>query len=214
MRSYPIFFALLLTPVGLAAQSSTATNPTLFVRPIMSDSCPVGFSVDRRPQGAIIWTSQESDWIKNHGSLSLPELERAFKNESGFSELSTHAQQDRLDRLVRSYNMQHGQGLTINFKKPATQIVSADIVVHGSPASVHIIPATPSTPKDVTETFHLTSSTGEPLLHPAIWTNHINVVNWVELTRLDYADGTTWQASTPRQCHAAPSLLLLVDSAR
>lgn len=214
MRSFSILFALLLSPLGLAAQTATASDPTIFVIPTMSNSCPVGFSVDRRPHGAIIWTNSESDWIKSQGSLSLPELERAFKNEPGFSDLSPQAQKDEVARLIQHYNMQHGQGLTINFKKPATQIVSADIVVHGYPASVHIIPATPAVPSNVTETFHLTNGAGAPLLHPSIRTNHISVVNWVELTRLNYADGTTWQPSAPRQCHAAPSLYVLVDSVR
>jgi hypothetical protein len=107
-----------------------------------------------------------------------------------------------------------GQGLNIKFAKPTAQIVSADIVVHGYPAKARVIPATPPVPSEVTESFHLTASTDQPLLHSTIWTNRMILANWVELKRLEYADGTTWQSSAPRQCSASPSLFLLVDSAR
>jgi hypothetical protein len=106
-----------------------------------------------------------------------------------------------------------GQGLNITFARPESQIVSADVVVHGYPAIVHIIPATPSAPTEVTETFHLTGSAGQPLLRSSVWTKQVIFVSWIEVTRLDYAGGTTWQPSAPRQCSAAPSLYVLVDSA-
>jgi hypothetical protein len=62
-------------------------------------------------------------------------------------------------------------------------------------------------PAEATETFHLAASDGQPLLHPSVWTQHMVVVSWVELTRIDFADGTTWQSSTPRQCSACPQPL-------
>jgi hypothetical protein len=85
------------------------------------------------------------------------------------------------------------------------QIVSADIVVHGYPPTTRAIPATPSAPKEVTESFHLAPDADQPLLHTSVWTA-MTAIRWVELTRLDYADGTSWQSSTPRECTAAPSL--------
>jgi hypothetical protein len=109
----------------------------------------------------------------------------------------------------------HGQGLSLTFAKLQEQIVSADILVHFYPSGAHAIPAAPPTAKGVppTESFHLTATAANPMLHSSIWTKHTAVVSWVELTRLEYADGTTWQASTPRQCGAAPNLYVLVDSA-
>ena len=109
-------------------------------------------------------------------------------------------------------NRQHGQGLALNFAQAETQIVSADIVVHGYPNSMFVVPAT-LLREDVTEFFHLTASEGAPLLHSSIWTKRL-MVRWVELTRLEYADGTTWKPSAPHQCHAAPSLYLPVSSPR
>jgi hypothetical protein len=100
----------------------------------------------------------------------------------------------------------HGQGLEIAFLRPSARIVSADIVVHGYPATVHVIPATAQAPEEVTQAFHLAADGDQPLLQSSIWTQHIASIRWVELTRLDYADGTAWQSSAPRQCTAAPSL--------
>ena len=170
MRLSSMFFALLVAPLTLAAQSAPGTRP-VYVQLHSPAACPVGFSVDRKPDGAIIWTKGPH--------LPAP----------------------------------HGQGLDIIFAKPKAQIASADIVVHGYPAALHIIPATPSAPSEITETFHLTAADDQPLLHPSVWTAHMVAISWVELTRLDYTDGASWQSSIPRQCSATPSLFVLVDSA-
>ena len=108
-----------------------------------------------------------------------------------------------------------GQGLDLTFTRPS-QVISADIIVHFYSAAARAIPAAPSAPNAAPqpETFHLTSDAGTPILHSSIWTNRAAIVNWVELTRLEYADGTSWQPSTPRQCAVAPNLFVLVDSAQ
>jgi len=172
MRSSSIFVAVLFAPLTLFAQTSSSSGPHVVVMPPAGQACPVGFSVNRKPDGAIVWTD----------SAGLP--------------------------------ASHGQGVDINFAAPRAQIASVDIVVHGYPAGLRIIPATSSAPSEITETFHLAASASQPLLHPFIWTAHMVAISWVELTRLDYADSTTWQSSTPRQCSAAPSLFVPVSSLR
>jgi hypothetical protein len=208
-----MFFVLPLAAASLLAQTSTGNAPAVLLLPPAAQSCPVKFTVDRKSQGAIIQTSAELDWINRHSSLSLSELQRSFENEPGFRSLSAAAQQESLDRLAQLYNSRHGQGLDLTFAKPDSQIVSADIVVRGYPPTAHVIPATPSAPSEVSETFHLTAASGKPLLHSSIWTAHMTMVNSVELTRLVYADGTAWQPSAPRQCETSPSLFVLVNSA-
>jgi hypothetical protein len=168
MRLSSMFFALLFAPLTLSAQYVTGHSSPYRVELRAAPACPVGFSVDRKPDGAVIWTN------------------------------SPHLREP------------HGQGLALTFARPATQIASADIVVHGYPATLHIILATPSAPAEITETFHLTASAGLPLLHPSVWTQRMVVVSWVELTRVQFADGTTWQSSAPRQCGASPSLYVPV----
>jgi hypothetical protein len=172
MRPSSTIFTLLLASASLAAQTATGNNPTLLVKPPVSRTCPVLFSVDRAPSTAIIRTN----------GAPTP----------------------------------RGQGLNLTFANPATHIVSADITVHFYVAAAHAIPAAPSASNaaPLTETFHLTSSAENPMHQSSLWTRHTAPITWVELTHLDYADGTSWQPSTPRQCAVAPNLFVLVDSAR
>jgi hypothetical protein len=51
-------------------------------------------------------------------------------------------------------------------------------------------------------------------LHPVIATRSMTAINWLELTRIEYADGKVWQASPESRCAAAPSLLVLVDGGK
>ena len=105
------------------------------------------------------------------------------------------------------------QGLELNFRNlPPSAIVRAEITVHGM-SGLHMVPAdTAQKSTDSTETFVLTASEDSPLLHPSIWTKRLNAVAWLELTRIEYANGTVWQPTAESRCTAAPSLLILVDS--
>ena len=105
------------------------------------------------------------------------------------------------------------QGLQIDFLK-SPEILRANLTVHGMSARGHMMPAASraSRPDDASETFVLTPGAGLPLLHSSITTKKISAITWVELTRIDYANGTTWQASPESRCTAAPSLFVLVDA--
>src|ERR1039458_5602812 len=116
MRPSSMFLALLFAPLTLSAQYVTGHSSPYRVELRAAPACPVGFSVDRKPDGAVIWTN------------------------------SPHLRQP------------HGQGLDLNFAKPATQIVSADIVAHGYLPTIPIIPAPPSLPAEAIDTSHLARS--------------------------------------------------------
>jgi len=223
MHPSSMIFALLLNPVAIAAQ--TVSSPDAAPDKLqfqaqafaaqaqaqrIAQACPVWLSVDRIATGAVVWTNGESDWLKAHPSLSLLKLQDALKAEPGFGKLTPEAQQQKLDQIAQIYHAQRGQGLNVNILKPKARIAAADITVRGYPAGAHAIPATPSMPAEVTETFHLTESSGLPILRSSVWTERMAVISSVELTRIVYADGTTWQPSTPRQCQTSPSLYVPV----
>jgi hypothetical protein len=110
----------------------------------------------------------------------------------------------------------YSQGLHIDFvPRTESPIRKASITVHGMTPGTRMLPTRAATPMgdDATETFELTPSAGLPLLHSSIWTKKMSAVTYVELTRIEYADGTTWQPSPESRCTAAPSLFVLVDSA-
>jgi hypothetical protein len=204
MRTPSLFFVLLLTAATLPAQVSPAGSPAVFSAPPAASACPVRLTVDRRADSA------------KHSALGLDELQAALRREPGFTSLSGREQQQRLDHITQLYRRLHGQGLVISFTQPKAQIVSADLVVHGYPSGTRVIPATPLAPAEITETVHLTSSPGQPLplFKSSIWMTHVTVVDWVELTRIGYADGTSWQPSIAQQCAATPSLFVPVASAQ
>lgn len=106
----------------------------------------------------------------------------------------------------------HGPRLNITLENSQTRIASADLVAYGYPAGAHIFPATPSVPQEVSETFHITAGAGLPLVESPVWTDRLAVVNRLEITRIDYADGTSWQPSAYSHCTASPSLFVLVNA--
>jgi hypothetical protein len=113
----------------------------------------------------------------------------------------------------------HGQGLDIAFWKYGAsiqQVKAADITVHFYSAAAHAMPAAPSAARAAApapETFHLSAGSGTPIVRTSIWTKHPGIVSWVELSHVEFADGTSWQSSAPRECGAAPNLYVPVEAA-
>jgi hypothetical protein len=110
-----------------------------------------------------------------------------------------------------------GQQLRINFDGATSLvIVKADIVVHGvatSHSEGMILSGPLGVSRKSSESFQLAGTPSAPLVHPLLSAKDMTAVSWLELTRLEYADGKVWQASEGSRCIAAPSLYLLVDSA-
>ena len=183
MRSSSMIFAVLLSSITLSAQTPGNT-PAILVPAPFAHACPVLFSVERIPDGAIIRTNLTGPPIPRRQGLAF-----TFRRPPAISAPGTA-------------------------NTPAAQIVAADVTVHFYPASVRAIPAASSAKEqsDQPQTFHL-SNTGSPIQHSSIWTAYTAPASWVELTHVEFADGTVWQPSTPRQCSAAPSLFVLVDQA-
>jgi hypothetical protein len=253
MRLSSMIFVLLLSPLALAAQTSSA----VFAPPQVSGSCPVRLTVQRFADYGRIDTDAPTLSDQDRRVLGIKEqqiaalqkqiqaleqqkaaLEAKLPQQAPDSDAATQlgAQIKALDKQTQhlrteiflNRNLEQaivalnhselspGQGLDLTFANPPARIVAADITVHFYPASARVVPAAPSASHDVptAQTFHLTAGADKPLLHSSVWTGRQGIVNWVELTRVDYADGTIWQPAAPRQCGAAPSLYVPVDSAR
>jgi hypothetical protein len=162
---------LLLSSSGLAAQTNPPGTPAIFLSPPASESCPVSFSAERKPNGELVQVGRGVTF--------------------------------------------RGQGLEINFSgSSSTAILKVDLKVHGMTPGVHMSPAAVGarTAPYSTETFQLAANEGSPLLHGSVSTRRLGTVDWLELTRIEFANGTTWQSSPQSRCVVAPSLLVLVDS--
>jgi hypothetical protein len=106
-------------------------------------------------------------------------------------------------------------GLQLDFSHPnALMIAKASITVHGASGKGHIIPAGDATDTDRTETFNLQSNPGiENLRSSKVWLKKMSAVSWVDLTEIEYADGSVWHASPISKCRATPSNFLPVNAA-
>jgi len=107
-----------------------------------------------------------------------------------------------------------GLGFDVYFMNPAQRVlVKADILVHGAKTAGRdgLIP-TGSAPvsRNTTESIQITGTPEAPLLRSLVLTKKMSAVSWLELTRLEYADGGVWQVSAESRCIAAPNLYLPV----
>jgi hypothetical protein len=104
-----------------------------------------------------------------------------------------------------------GQGLDLKFVNDAGRdILSADITVHGYTGQVLAQPLRVVQPRERTEDFHLQNPNQRNLSTTSVWTHNISAVTWIELMRITFRDGTSWQRSAPEDCVVTPSLLVLV----
>lgn len=163
MRFSPLLLLLLTPAANLIGQSATST---VLVAPPASQSCPIHFSADRKPNAGL--------------------------------------------EVVKGNEPPHGEGLQITFAgKLPSGIVKASITVHGASTAARMVPAAGGkAAADSTETFQLTPVAERS----SIWTKNMNAINWVELTRVEYADGNVWEPTAESRCTAAPSLLVLVSA--
>lgn len=124
-------------------------------------------------------------------------------------ELRADRRANIVSREVDGKPIPTGQGLMLHFLSRPT-VVSADIIVHGYAGGVIAQPLTVTSQSEATEKFHLTGSSSDPLIQPSIWTEKIHGITWLELTRVTFSDGSSWNSSIEKQCRIEPSLFVLV----
>jgi hypothetical protein len=117
-----------------------------------------------------------------------------------------------ISREVDGKPIPTGQGLDLHFAStPERKVFSADITVHGTAGNVIAQPLTiASANPAITEDFHLSSSGSQPLTEKVIWTEKIRGITWIEVKRVVFSDGSTWQPTIPSECRVEPSLFVLV----
>jgi len=218
MRIPSTLFPLILSSVLLCAQTPQPSSGAVQYRlPEVSApaQCPVRFSVERHSQGAIADAGSSSEWSRRYGNHTFAQQWKIIMGEPGFDQLTAQQQQAKMDQLSALYRAspEHSaQSLGVTLGNAAKRIVSADVVVHGYSGGTHILPAAVR-PEEITESFHLAAKEGFPLADSPIRTTRIAMVQWLELTRIEYADGTSWQPSSDSRCTASPSLFVLVGAA-
>ena len=113
---------------------------------------------------------------------------------------------------VKAPTGEHGQGLRITFD--SKEVKAVEVVVHGYGDAVQAMPAKQSRDGNMTETFRLTADGAQALTNPSLWTKKMVAISWVELTRIDFASGTSWVPRNGAQCTARPSPYVPVNLAK
>lgn len=92
------------------------------------------------------------------------------------------------------------------------KITNLEIVVHGFP---DVARSTPVSDPDsgIAETFQLARDS-EGHLATSLQTRGITTVQSVELTKIEFADGSVWRWSAESRCRVAPDLLVLIAGAK
>jgi hypothetical protein len=114
-------------------------------------------------------------------------------------------------RLKRS-----GQGLQLTFnRKHAPKIMKVNVTVHGLSGEARVVPAGSGSRDEITQIFQLRPEAGAVgLLQSEIWMQEMNTVRWVDLTQIEYVDGSVWRASEGSRCRATPDMFVLVAGTR
>jgi hypothetical protein len=92
------------------------------------------------------------------------------------------------------------------------KITKLEIVVHGFPDVARTTPVG-TFDSGISETFQLARDP-EGHLAASIQTHGITTVQSVELTMIEFADGSVWRSSVESRCRVAPDLLVLVAGTR
>ena len=107
-----------------------------------------------------------------------------------------------------------GQGIQLNFaSRPHSPVVQIDLALHGYSGGVMVPLLSAGSTKEVVEEFHLAGTSERPILEQTLWSRRMTAIAWIELTRVVFADGTSWQSTSPRECAFEPSLYVPVNDA-
>jgi hypothetical protein len=91
------------------------------------------------------------------------------------------------------------------------RIASVKLVLHGISAQQRLVPAYATPPEDIAEVFHLDRIAGHNQFDGAeLQMRQSGIVSRVELTEIQFTDGTTWHPSDSSHCSVRPSGLVLV----
>jgi hypothetical protein len=106
-----------------------------------------------------------------------------------------------------------GQGLElkIDARDASKKVVKASVTVHGVSGAARVMPVGESSRDDVAEIFQLG---GGALFRSDIWTKRVGTIRWVDLTDIEYSDGSVWRTSQWARCRVEPDKFLLVAGAR
>jgi hypothetical protein len=111
--------------------------------------------------------------------------------------------EQRIDRSVPKAKVSIAQGVQLTFSpSDASRISKVAVTVHGTASRMQTISAAADAPKDSwIQSFILERSDGASALSPrSLPTKALATSHWIEITQIDFADGTLWKGHPEAEC--------------
>ena len=103
-----------------------------------------------------------------------------------------------------------GTGMELTFiHKDASRIAKAQVTLRGWAGGPRVVPLSGNADDDAVELFQIQKG-HDGRLRTAIWPRKMTYVQWVDLTQIEYTDGTIWNSSATSRCRVEPNRFLLV----
>jgi hypothetical protein len=197
MRGSLIVSVLFLAASSLSAQDTkTATvvmqgkATTLMVKP--SGGCPIGF----------------------FGDLTSPSTTELLAKGAP-AQYPLNGTTDPALRIPTQDKRPHLE-LSFDGSKATAKLLKVHVTVYGSPRGPHVMLVNSYADNSVSEDFDLTSQArvAAASFHSDVYPQTMGVVQWAEINQIDYADGSTWYASSTSTCKVSLTGFKRIDSAR
>jgi hypothetical protein len=197
MRGSLIVSVLFLATSALSAQDTkTATvvmqgkATTLVIKPY--GGCPIAFSGDL--------TSPSTTELLAKGAPAQYPL---------------NGTTDPVLRIPTQDKRQHLQ-LSFDGANATSKLLKVHVTVYGSPKGPHVMLINSGTDGFVAEDFDLTTKAqiAATSFHSDVYPQTMGVAQWAEISQIDYADGSTWHASSTSTCKVTLTGFKRIDSAR
>ena len=197
MRGSLIVSVLFLAASSLSAQNTKTAivimqgkATTLVIKPF--GDCPIGFSGDL--------TSPSTTELLAKGTTAQYPL---------------NGTTDPVLRIPTQDKRQHLQ-FSFDGANATSKLLKVHVTVYGSPKGPHVMLVNSGTDGFVAEDFDLTTQAkiAATSFHSDVYPQTMGVAQWAEISQIDYADGSTWHASSTSTCKVALTGVKRVDSAR
>jgi hypothetical protein len=202
MRGSLIVSVLFLAASALSAQDTKAAtvvmqgkSTTLMIKP--SGGCPIAFFGDL--------TSPSTTELLAKGAPAQYPL-------NGTTDpVLRIPTQDKRQHLQLSFSQLSFDGVNATAK-----LLKVHVTVYGSPKGPHMMLINSGTDGFVAEDFDLTTKAQIAAMsfHSDVYPQTMGVAQWAEISQIDYADGSTWHASSTSTCKVALTGFKRVDSTR
>ena len=106
--------------------------------------------------------------------------------------------------------------LSFDGSMASAKLLKVQVTVHGFPKGPHVMLVNGSSDNSVSESFELMSHAkiAATSFRSEVYPQTVGIAQWADIHQIDYADGSTWHASSGSACRVNFTGIKLVNTAR